>query len=97
MKQLRLDVPDDVHRQLTARAARDGRSLHALATEILVATVGTEGDRRGRLRAKAASQGVLRATPAVPVSAALRRRILASTRGSGTILDGILGDERGRI
>ncbi|MGH9120959.1 MAG: FitA-like ribbon-helix-helix domain-containing protein, partial [Acidimicrobiales bacterium] len=29
MKQLLLRVPDDVHRRLAARAARDGRSLNA--------------------------------------------------------------------
>ena len=35
VKQLLLRVPDDVHRRLAARAVREGRSVNAVATEIL--------------------------------------------------------------
>src|SRR6266536_419578 len=97
MKQLLLRVPDDVHRRLAARAARDGRSVNAVATEILDAAVDAdEGDRRARLRARAAARGVLRALPATSVSDARRRRILASTRGLGAQLDRLLDEERER-
>src|SRR5437870_1059486 len=85
MKQLLLRVPDDVHRRL---AARDGRSVNALATQILdVAADADEGDRRARLEATATATGLLRSVPAKSVTPARRRRIIASTRGTGPILD----------
>ncbi|MGH8918193.1 MAG: FitA-like ribbon-helix-helix domain-containing protein [Actinomycetes bacterium] len=97
MRQLLLRVPDEVHRRLAGRAARDGRSVNAVATEILDAAADAdEGDRRARLRARAATLGVLRTAPAGPVSAARRRRIIASTRGTGAILDKLLAEERDR-
>jgi plasmid stability protein len=98
MKQLLLRVPDDVHRRLAARAARDGRSVNAVATEILDAAVDAdEGDRRARLRATAAATGLLRSVPAKAVTPARRRRIIASTRGTGPILDHLLAEERDRM
>jgi plasmid stability protein len=98
MKQLLLRVPDEIHRRLTARAARDGRSVNALATEILdVAADADEGDRRARLRAKAAILGISSAAPARSVSVARRRRIIASTTRTGAILDRLLAEERERI
>ena len=97
MKQLLLRVPDDVHRRLAARAARDGRSVNAVATEILDAAIDAdEGDRRARLRATAAATGLLRSVPARPVTSARRRRIIASTKGTGPILDRLLAEERDR-
>jgi plasmid stability protein len=98
MKQILLRVPDDVHRRLAARAARDGRSVNAVATEILDAAVDAdEGDRRTRLRATAAAAGLLRSVPAKPVTPARRRRIITSTRGTGPILDRLLAEERDRM
>ena len=97
MKQMLLRVPDDVHRRLTARAARDGRSVNAVATEILDAAADTdEGDRQARLRSRAVTLGVARSTPSRSVSAAHRRRIIASTKGTGAILDRLLTEERER-
>jgi plasmid stability protein len=97
MKQLLLRVPDEVHRRLTARAAREGRSVNAVATEILDATADAdEGDRRARLRARAAGLGLLREISAEPVSPARRRRVVASTRGTGPVLDRLLAEERER-
>ncbi len=90
-------VPDDVHRRLTARAAREGRSVNAVATEILDAAADAdEGDRRARLRARAGSLGVLRAAEAVPVGRADRERIIAATRGMGPVVDRLIADERER-
>lgn len=97
VKQLLLRVPDEIHRRLTARAARAGQSVNSVAIEILDAVVDAdEGDRRARLRARAAALGLLDATPAKPVSSARRRRILASTRGTGAVLDRLLAEDRDR-
>ena len=98
MKQLLLRVPDELHRRLAARAARDKRSVNAIATEILDASADVDtADRRSRLRARAASLGVLREAPALSVPAARRRRAVASTEGTGPVLDGLLADERDRL
>jgi plasmid stability protein len=97
MRQLLLRVPDDVHRRLVARAEREGRSVNAVATEILDAAADAdEGDRRARLRARAGSLGVLRAAVAVPVARAERERIVAATRGMGPVVDRLIADERER-
>jgi plasmid stability protein len=97
MKQLLLRVPDEVHRRLAVRAAREGRSVNALATELL--DLGAEadlGDRGSRLRARAAAAGLLRSVPAPPVPAAERRAIVASTRGLGRVVDALIAGERDR-
>lgn len=91
-------VPDGLHRRLAARAARAGQSVNAVVTGILDAAVDTdEGDRRARLRGKAAAVGAMQASSAPPVSAERRRRILASTRGTGPVLDCLLDEERDRV
>lgn len=98
MKQLLLRVPDELHQRLAARAARDKRSVNAVATEILDASTDTDlGDRRSRLRARAAASGVLHEISAGTVTATRRRRIVASTKGTGPVLDELLGDERERV
>jgi plasmid stability protein len=97
LKQLLLRVPEDVHRRLAARARREGRSVNAVATEILdAAAAGDQGDRRARLRAAAAAAGTLRSVDARSVSAR-RRRIVGSTRGLGAQVDRLLADERERV
>jgi plasmid stability protein len=98
LKQLLLRVPEDVHRRLAARARREGRSVNAVATEILdAAAAGDQGDRRARLRAAAAAAGTLRSVDAGSVSAARRRRIVGSTRGLGAQVDRLLAEERDRV
>jgi plasmid stability protein len=96
VKQLLLRVPDDVHRRLAARAAREGRSVNSVATEILDAAADAdEGDRRARLRARAAALGILRpASPVRPVSPADRARIIAAMKGIGPIADRLISEER---
>jgi plasmid stability protein len=97
MKQLLLRVPEDIHRRLAARAARERRSLNAVATEILDAAADVSpGDRRARARAAAATAGTLRGVNAKPVGAARRRRIEESTRGLGPQVDRLLAQERER-
>lgn len=98
MKQLLLRVPDMLHRQLAHRAAKEKRSVNAVATEILDSAVGAaEGDRRARLRARARALGIARGAPAKRITAARRRRVVASTRGTGPVLDDLLTDERGHL
>ena len=98
MKQLLLRVPEEIHRRLAARAASEGRSINAVATEILDAAADSDqGDRRERLRAAAVAAGTLRSTDARRVSGARRRRIVDSTRGLGTQVDRLLAEERERM
>jgi plasmid stability protein len=97
MKQLLLRVPEEIHRRLVARAAREGRSLNAVANDILDAAADADsGDRRARARAAAAAAGTLRTVNARPVSSARRRRIIESTRGLGSQIDQLLAQERER-
>ena len=97
MKQLLLRVPEDLHRRLTARAAREGRSANAVAAQILDAAVDADsGDRRVELRAAAAAAGTLHAVAAQPVSTARRARITETTRGLGQQVDRLLARERER-
>jgi plasmid stability protein len=99
VKQLLLRVPEDLHRRLALRAGREGRSMNAVATEILDAVAeGEQGDRRARLRAAAAAAGMLDTTPgpATRTSARQRQRIIDSTRGLGRQLDRLLAEERDR-
>lgn len=72
--------------------------MNSLATEILDAAADADqGDRRARLRARAATLGILEGTHAKQVSQGRRRRIVDSTGGIGPILDQLLADERERI
>lgn len=102
MKQLLLRVPEDLHRRLAARAAREGRSMNAIAGAILDAAtdadLGAPPTPQERLRARAAALGMLsREVPARPVSEAERERIIASTRGIGPIVDRLIDEDRGRL
>lgn len=97
MKQLILRVPDEIHGRLKARARREGRSMNAVAGELLDASMDADiGDRRARLRLDAARVGVHRRLSAKGIGAARRKRIVDSTRGLGSQLDRYLGEERDR-
>jgi plasmid stability protein len=97
MRQLLLRVPEDLHRRIAARAAREGKSMNAVASAILDATADADtGDRRERLRARAAALGMLNEVEARPVSNRDRERILSSTRGLGQVVDRILDEDRDR-
>ena len=98
VKQLLLRVPEELHRRLAARAAKEGRSINAVATEILDGIVDADqADRRTRLRAKAVGSGLLHAVPAKKVSSSRRRRILTSTQGVGPIADRLIDEQRDRL
>jgi plasmid stability protein len=98
VKQLLLRVPEELHRRLAARAAREGRSMNAVAGAILDAStdadLGAPPRPQERVRARAAALGMIREVPARPVSAAERERIVASTRGIGPILDRLIDENR---
>ena len=95
MKQLLLRVPDDVHRRLAARAARSGQSVNAVANEILDAAVDAdEGNRRARLQARARALGLSQSAPCPVVSTPRRRKIIASTKGTGPVIDRLLAEQR---
>jgi hypothetical protein len=107
MKQLLLRVPEDLHRRIRARAAREGRSMNAVAGAILDASTdddlgthppSTPPTPQERLRARARALGMLsRAIPAPVMSKAERDRIIASTQGIGPVLDQIIDEDRGRL
>jgi len=98
MKQLLLRVPDQVHQRLATRAAEQGRSVNALATEILdTATAGETPDRRTRLRARASALGILHSNAAPAVAPEDRERALASTVGWGPMVDRLLDEDRNRL
>lgn len=100
MKQLLLRVPDSVHAKIAARAHREGRSINAVATQILDAVASADtGDRRARLRACAASLGFLPpsvqtepGTSRIPLAS--RNAALAAGAGIGAILDRLIEDGR---
>lgn len=71
-----LRVSDDLHRRITARAAREGKSVNAWASMLLDATVDADvaEDRQSRLRAKAAMLGMLVTIDVPPVDDATRER-----------------------
>jgi plasmid stability protein len=76
MKQLILRVPDDLHRRITARADREGLSVNAWANHLLGATVDADvaEDRQARLRARAATLGMLVRIEAPPLDPTERER-----------------------
>lgn len=99
VKQLLLRVPDDLHRRLALRASHEGRSVNALATEVLqVAADVDPGSRRDRLRMRVAALGLApgQAHRAPTSSDAERRAAVAAMEGLGPIIDRILDDERQR-
>lgn len=97
MKQLLLRVPENLHGRLMARAAREGRSLNAVATDILDAAADADGaDRGSQVRAAAAAAGMLHRGEARRVRPERRDRIIATTRGLGPQIDKALDDERDR-
>jgi plasmid stability protein len=100
MKQLLLRVPEDLHKRLAARAGREGRSINAVATELIELMINADpGDRRARLRAKAAALGIWRpvAAPEKRLTPEEREKAIESTRGIGPIVDAYLEESRGRV
>ncbi|MEP6478221.1 MAG: toxin-antitoxin system HicB family antitoxin [Rhodoglobus sp.] len=105
MKQLLLRVDDELHARLAAQARALGKSVNALANEILGLGIDPSNlTRRDRLELKLMVLGEIRGTfepePELrPISQAdldsLRDRALASLRGVGPIADELIDYERG--
>lgn len=105
MKQLLLRVDDELHARLAAQARALGKSVNALANEVLALGIDpTNLSRRQRLELKLMTLGEIRGKvetepDLAPISddelAALRERALASMRGIGPIADELIDYERG--
>jgi plasmid stability protein len=99
MRQLLLRVPDEMHHRLAARARRDGRSINAIANEILDSAADVDlGSSRDRVRARAVALGILARLPAPP-SAHVRPRedVLRLLSAISMSADELLSFERGRM
>lgn len=98
VKQLLLRVPDSVHTRIAARAVREGRSINAVATEIIDAAADADrGNRGDRLRAQAAAMGTLVPISGKRVSKRERKRIIESAKGIGPIADRLIDEQRDRL
>lgn len=105
MKQLLLRVDDELHARLAAQARALGKSVNALANEILGLGIDpTNLSRRDRLELKLMVLGEIRGSvepePDLrPISSAeleaLRTRAFASMRGIGPMADELIDYERG--
>lgn len=96
MRQLLLRVPDELHRRLAARAEREGRSVNALATEILGTSVDADtGSARDVVRARAVARGVFRPAPAPAQTAPDRAELLDQLRSVRLTAAQLIDEERG--
>jgi plasmid stability protein len=98
VKQLILRISDDLHRRLTARADREGRSVNAWANQLLEATVDADvaEDRQARADAKAAALGFLVEIDVPPADEETRRRGRAALTALAPDIVRILEEDRTR-
>jgi plasmid stability protein len=98
VKQLLLRVPDDLHRRLSQRAAREGRSVNALATEVLAVAASVDPEsRRDRLRLRTATLGLASDDDPYRPSTSTetdRQKAIDAMRGVGPIIDAIVDEGR---
>jgi plasmid stability protein len=92
VKQLITRIDDQLHRQLKALAAREGRSVNALVTDLLSRGV-SANDERATVRARAETAG-LRVEPELDRKPPSRRQAIAATRGSGRAASEALASDR---
>lgn len=99
LRQLLLRVPDEMHQRLAARARREGRSVNAIANEILDSSADVDlGSSRDRVRARAVALGILarpQGGPGVVVTS--RQEVLRLLSGTKVTADELLDFERGRM
>lgn len=97
MKQLILRVSPELHRRITARAAREGTSVNAWVTDLLEVSVDADiGDRQARANAKAAALGMLVKIDVPPVDEATRERGRKALRELAPEIVRILEEDRNR-
>jgi plasmid stability protein len=93
MKQLITRVDDELHAELKATAAAEGRSVNAIASEALADAVhlGRQANLGDRLRAA----GLL-VEHAAPVRPPNRSRVIRETRGAGRAVSDAFEADRAR-
>lgn len=94
MSQLIARIDDELHEQLKARAAAEGRSLNALVNDVLSHAV-SAWTEKSRVRAELASKGTL-VVPTPPPAAPSREAAIAATAGAGNAASAALRAERTR-
>lgn len=99
MRQLLLRVPDEMHQRLAARARREGRSVNAIANEILDSSADVDlGSSRDRVRARAVALGILARPQGGPGAVVTsRQEVLRLLSGTKVTADELLDFERGRM
>lgn len=99
MRQLLLRVPDEMHQRLAARARREGRSINALANEILDSSADVDvGSARDRVRARAIALGILaRSHGRLSGPVTSREDALQALSSVHVAADELLDFERGRM
>jgi plasmid stability protein len=96
VKQLILRVSPDLHRRIVARAAREGRSVNAWASDLLEVTVDADiaEDRQARANAKARALGMLVEIDAPPLTPEEREEGKRAWREIGAEVVRILEEDR---
>ncbi|HEV7773565.1 MAG TPA: toxin-antitoxin system HicB family antitoxin [Conexibacter sp.] len=95
MKQLILRVSPELHQRIAARAAREGKSVNAWASELLDISVDADiGDRQARANAKAAALGMLVRIDAPRLTEEQRRRGREALRELAPEMVRILEEDR---
>jgi plasmid stability protein len=99
MRQLLLRVPDEMHQRLAARARREGRSVNAIANEILDSAADVDlGSDQDRLRARAVALGILARPHGRPSDSMMsREEALDALSSVHETADELLDVERGRM
>lgn len=97
MKQLILRVSDDLHRRITARAAREGKSVNGWVGDLLDVSVDADiGDRQARANAKAAALGMLVKIDVPPLDEEARERGRKALQELAPEIVRILEEDRNR-
>ena len=96
MRQLLLRVPDELHKRLTARAQREGRSVNAIATEMFdTSEAAVSGSARDVVRARAAARGLLRTTGGDSGDALSHTAVLRKFKRVTLTADELIDEQRG--
>lgn len=95
MRQLITRIDDQLHQDLKARAASEGRSVNAVVKEILREAV-PPADPRAELRARIRAAGLEVTFPPTRTPALPRDEAIELTRGLGTLVSEALEAERAR-
>jgi plasmid stability protein len=96
MKQLLLRVPEDVHARLAARAAKEGRSINSVATEMLDTAIDVvPTNPQTVVRARAAAAGLLRSSGVEVLDAPNIAMVRDTLRGVTLSAQDLIDEQRG--